>query len=67
MSKRCRQCGRPLGKDEGEFCSSGCRHQFERENPGQLKRESKGELRFRIIAVIILIIVLAWIVSKTGF
>ena len=62
MSKRCRQCGRSIGDNEGDFCSSGCHHQFERENPGQLKHESK--MQGCVVAIVAAIVIIGAIILK---
>ena len=67
MSKRCRQCGRILGDGEGEFCSSGCKHQFERENPGKLAKEKKNGCVMQIILAIIVAIGFLVLKAKGAF
>ena len=69
MANRCRQCGRPLGADEyREFCSSGCEHAFERENPGVLAQEHQEAMqRLKIglpIAVVVGIII--YLINSCG-
>ena len=59
MSKRCRQCGCRLDDNEGDFCSSGCRHAFERENPGQLKKENRIGCIMAVIGLVLLLLYLA--------
>lgn len=69
MSKRCRQCGRPLDRGEGDFCGSGCEHQFIRENPGVLDAEGKEDAVRRkgcliFLLNLIIIAIIYYFISK---
>ena len=66
MAKRCRQCGRPLGNDEGEFCSSGCRHYFEEQNPGVLAEEAKEQKKLTGCALVIIVIILLSFIASVA-